>query len=212
MARINILRVVRGRWRSAKFDPASYWESRAPDLIHGYDHPETWEERNWLSAGQEEVVVPRLLHERSISSVPVVGAGTGRQYDFLKDFEVRGFDLSQKLVDVARSRHPEIDTAVDDLMGAEERQEPADAVLVTAVLQHVPPKRIADAIRSLTALARRLIILREAVRLAASSSYQSAHDYDLLFPQWDLLEALVAGETDQFRTELRALSRAEGHT
>src|SRR5919201_4635856 len=150
MARLmDIVRALRTPRVRAPLDPAAYWEMRAPDLVHGYDHPETWAERGWMASGVEEELVPRLLRDRNVASVIVVGAGTGRQYGFLSDLgiSVRGFDISPSVVQAARERHPRIETLVDDLLGAEQRHAPADAVLATAVLQHVAPDRIQDAAR-----------------------------------------------------------------
>lgn len=190
--------------RRRAVDPATYWESRAPDLIEGYDHPETWAERNWQQAGIEEQVVARILRESGVRSVLVVGAGTGRQYEFLTGFDVRGFDLSPSLVSAALERHSGIETVVDDVIGAEQRHVPADAVLATGVLQHISPDRIEEAAASVAALARRLIVLREAVWLAKVSSYQWAHDYDALFHGWRLAESVVTDEQEHVLTELRA--------
>ena len=206
MQPVNILRPFRRR----RTDPAGYWERRAPELVSGYDHPETWAERGWMSSGVEEVLVPRLLQERRIGSVLVVGAGSGRQYAFVSQLgiEVRGFDISPTMVAAARKRHPEIETVVDDLLGAETRHEPADAVLATAVLQHVSPEHADEAARTVQALARRLIVLRELTWAAAQSDYQWAHDYGALFPGWEIVERAVTDETARGRVELRALVRA----
>lgn len=214
MARLNILRALRERGTRSPIDPAVYWESRAPDLVSGYDHPETWAERGWLAAGVEEEFVPQVLRDHGVSSVLVVGAGTGRQYEFLRDLgvDVRGFDISQALARAARERHPQIETLVDDILGADQRHPPADAVLATAVLQHISPARISDAARSVAGLARHLIILREATWLAFSSTYQWAHDYDALFPDWEIVQRVVTDETDRYRTELRAIVRRAPQT
>ena len=205
MGRLNLLRVLSKRG-SQPLDAPAYWEMRAPDLIYGYDHPESWDERSWLSAGVEEKLVPQLLREHAVVSVLVVGAGTGRQYKFLADFgvDVRGFDLSPTLVAAARERHPEIETVVDDLLGAEQRHTVADAVLATAVLQHIDPARIHEAARSVAALARKLIIVREATWLAERSAYQWAHDYQALFSEWELVQCVVTDEAGRYRVELQA--------
>jgi len=200
---VNILRPFRRR----RTDPAGYWERRAPELVSGYDHPETWAERGWMSSGVEEDLVPRLLREHSVGSVLVVGAGSGRQYEFLRPLgiDVRGFDISPTMVAAARERHPEVDTVVDDVLGAEARHEPADAVLATAVLQHVSPERVVEAATSVQSLARRLIVLRELTWLGAPSDYQWAHDYDGLFSGWETVDRAVTDETERGRVELRAL-------
>jgi SAM-dependent methyltransferase len=211
MRRMRLLRMPWRRPPNAASDPLEFWERRAPDLVHGYDHPETWSKRGWMVGGVEEEVVPELLRQHGIGSVLVVGAGTGRQYGFLDGLgvEVRGFDLAPSLVAAARERHPTIDTVVDDLIGAEARHKPADAVLSTAVLQHVAPERVGDAGRAVAGLARRMIVLREVSWLAAASSYQWAHDYDALFGDWAVAYRAVTDDNERARVELRALVRPQ---
>jgi SAM-dependent methyltransferase len=162
-----------------------------------------------MVSGVEEEVVPQLLRQHGIGSVLVVGAGTGRQYGFLDGLgmDVRGFDLAPTLVAAARERHPAIDTVVDDLIGAETRHAPADAVLSTAVLQHVAPEQIHDAARAVIGLARRMIVLREVSWLAAVSPYQWAHDYEALFGEWTVAYRAVTDDNERARVELRALVR-----
>jgi hypothetical protein len=121
--------------------------------------------------------------------------------------DVRGFDLAPTLVAAARERHPAIDTVVDDLIGAETRHAPADAVLSTAVLQHVAPEQIHDAAQAVIGLARRMIVLREVSWLAAVSPYQWAHDYDALFGDWTVAYRAVTDDNERARVELRALVR-----
>jgi SAM-dependent methyltransferase len=201
-----ILQALRIRRAPIPDDPAEYWESRAPDLVDGYDHPETWARRGWMAGGVEEEVVPDLLRRYGVGSVLVVGAGTGRQYAFLEDLgiSVRGFDISPTLVRAARERHPGIETVVDDVIGAEQRHQPEDAVLGTAVLQHISPESIGEAARAVSDLARRMVVLRELTWLTGESDYQWAHDYEALFGDWDLAHRVVTDSNDVCRVELFA--------
>ena len=211
MRRIRTLRVPWRRSAAIASDPLEFWEQRAPDIVHGYDHPETWAKRGWMAEGVEEEVVPQLLRQHGIGSVLVVGAGTGRQYAFLGGLgvRVRGFDLSPTLVAAARERHPGIETVVDDLIGGETRHAPADAVLSTAVLQHVPPEQIDDAVQAVVGLARRMIVLRELSWLEATSPYQWAHNYEALFPDWTDVYRAVTDDNEHVRVELRAFVRRQ---
>jgi SAM-dependent methyltransferase len=194
--------------RPAPYVPHRYWERRAADLIATYDAPETWGERQWLRAGIEEIVVPTLLKEHSVSSVLVAGAGSGRQYDFLAplDLELRGFDISPTLVAACRARHPSAQTIVCDISKARGLVERSDAVLSTAVLQHVPPAEINQALGSLESLADRLLVLREATFLANESHYQWAHPYESLLRDagWELVYREITDKSSNFMTELMA--------
>jgi len=191
------------------YDPAAFWERRAPELIDAYDHPETWQQRSWLEAGVEERLVPRLLGAAGCESVVVAGSGSGRQYVYLLDagLRVSGFDLSPTLVAECRRRFPGVVTTVADVVDAAESVEPADAVVTSAVLQHVPPALAARAADSLMRLARTLIVIRETTWLSVASSYQFAHDYFNLFAGWDEVERLVTDEGPHFRAELVAWRR-----
>jgi hypothetical protein len=84
--------------------------------------------------------------------------------------------------------------------------ERSDAVLSTAVLQHVPPAQIHDALGSLRSLAGRLLVLREATFLANESHYQWAHPYESLLGDagWDLVYRETTDESANFKTELMA--------
>ena len=163
-------------------DPAAYWEARADDLTYTFDHPETWERRGWVRGGVEDELVPRLLRECGARTVLVIGAGSGRQYAYLQDFDVSGIDISPSLVATCRARYPHIPTTVGDITSL--TSPPVDAVVSSAVLQHVRPRDIATTIEKLKGAARRVIVIRESTRVAHSSDYQFAHDYRSLLKPW----------------------------
>jgi len=186
-----------------------YWNTRAPELIETYDHPETWPERGWMAAGVEEEIVPPLLRELGIESVIVAGAGSGRQYAYLLPLgvHVEGFDLSPRLVRECRSRYPSVRTTRADVVGADRQLASADAVLSSAVLQHVPPQEIEAAVEALGRLARRVVVIRELTGLAERSDYQWVHDYVALFAGWHLWRRLTTDERPGVRVELLAFTR-----
>jgi SAM-dependent methyltransferase len=188
------------------YEPAEYWEHRAPELIEKYKHPKQWSALGWMRAGVEERIVPGLLVETRCGSALIVGAGSGRQYGYLAPLglALHGFDLAPTMVATCRARYPEIDTTTDSIVGAESRQRPADAVLSSAVLQHVPPADIAQAIGAVQALARKAVVIRECVRLASPSDYTFAHDYERLMAGWRRIHATVTDDTDAFTVMLQA--------
>lgn len=188
------------------YDPDRYWERRAPELIDTYDHPETWPEKGWMRAGVEEQRVPALLADAGAQSALVVGAGSGRQYGFLAThgLELSGFDIAPTLVEECQKRYPSIPTSVDSVVGAHERHSPADAVVTSAVLQHVPRDDIDAAIDSVRQMARRLVVIRELTWLVTEADYLMAHDYEARFADWRLVHREVTDEADHFRVELMA--------
>ncbi len=195
--------------RPRGYEPAAYWEERAAELVDIYDHPESWAERGWMRGDAEEAVVPALLGEAGVHTVLVPGAGSGRQYAYLAEagFEARGFDISPSLAKVCRARFPGIPTHVGSVVDADLHEEAADAVISSAVLQHVPPAEIARATAALQTLARRLIVVRELTLLDATSTYQFAHDYAALFAGWTELYRETTDERPLVRVELIAWRR-----
>jgi SAM-dependent methyltransferase len=160
-----------------------------------------------MRAGVEEPIVPELLRAAGASSVLVVGAGTGRQYEYLGDFDVSGIDLSPKLVKLCRQRYPRIETTVGDVTRLQ--HESVDAVVSSAVLQHVRPAQITETIDRICQVASRLVILRECTSLAAPRDYQFAHDYRALFgAPWALVHTETTDEFPDVTVELMAFTRA----
>lgn len=159
-----------------------------------------------MRQGVEEIVVPRLLGEAGCTTVLVPGAGSGRQYRFLLDagFSPRGFDISHRLVTECRARFPGVPTWVGDVADARMHAEPADAVVTSAVLQHVSPEQVADAVRLLKALASKLIIIRETTTLGTPSQYQFQHDYSQLFGDCAEVFREVTDASDAATVELVA--------
>jgi hypothetical protein len=166
-----------------------------------YDHPEEWAARGWLPADIENDVFPRLLHEHDCRTVLVPGAGTGRQYVYLRGFDLVGFDVSRRLAREARHRYPAIPTHHRDIVGCE-RLGTFDGVAVSFVLAHVPD--VQAAVRSLRLAARKLIVLREYTWIRDYHEHQTAHDYVALFSDWDLCHREVTDERPNCRAEILA--------
>jgi SAM-dependent methyltransferase len=183
-----------------------YWDERADDLIRTYADPMDQQARGWPSFEVEERLVPRLLQSSTVDSVLVVGAGSGRQYAVLGPMgvRVRGFDISPRLVEECRRRFPEVDTTIASVVGAHLSQQPADAVISTNVLQHVPPDEIGLAVESVKALAIKVLVVTETTSFAGESSYMWAHNYEALFADWEGVCRTVVDETERFRMELMA--------
>jgi 2-polyprenyl-3-methyl-5-hydroxy-6-metoxy-1,4-benzoquinol methylase len=193
-----------------RYRPDRYWEARATELVHRYDaDPAVWEEIGWMRGGVEEEPVVAWLRELGCSSVLVCGAGSGRQYSYLLDagFSVEGFDISPSLVEECRRRFPAIRTTCASVLEAERHHEPHDAVVTSAVLQHVPPSDIAQAMSVAERLARKAIIIRETTQLDHPSTYQWAHDYGAI-TTWSEALRETTDERPGVRVELIALRPA----
>ena len=190
------------------YDPARYWDSRAEELIEIYDHPEDWASLKWMRSGVEEELVPSLLAQRGSRSAFVIGAGSGRQYQYLLPVveTLIGIDISPRLVAECRRRYPTVETEVCSIVGAGDRPRSVDAVVSSAVLQHVPADQIAATVSSVKALARDLVVLRE-LTLAAPAAYQWAHSHREMFDEWSLIREMVTDERPGVRVELLAFVR-----
>jgi protein-L-isoaspartate O-methyltransferase len=195
-----------------RYRPERYWEARAAELVHRYDGgPELWERIGWLRDGIEERLAVAWLQELSCSSVLVCGAGSGRQYRYLIDggFSIEGFDIAPSLVAECNRRFAGIRTTRASIAEAGVHHEPHDAVLSTAVLQHVPPDQIADALSALGRLARKAIVIRETTVLPHESTYQWAHDYRAELAEWDEFRRETTDERDGRKVEMIGFRRAE---
>jgi trans-aconitate methyltransferase len=189
-----------------RYRPDRYWEARATELVHRYDaDPAEWEQIGWMRGGVEEELVVSWLRELGCSSVLVCGAGSGRQYSYLVDagFSVEGFDISPSLVEECRRRFPAIRTTCASVLEADGQHEPHDAVVTSAVLQHVPPQQIAQAISVVERLARRAIVVRETTQLTHASTYQWAHEYAAI-TTWSEARRETTDERPGVRVELIA--------
>ena len=82
--------------------------------------------------------------------------------------------------------------------------EPADAVVTSTVLQHIPPEEIAAAADAIKTLTRRIVVIRETTYLKHAASYQFAHDYEKLFEPWRAIHRVVTDEHEHVRVELIA--------
>jgi SAM-dependent methyltransferase len=188
----------------AGYDPDRYWEARASELIATYDDPASWHLRSWnIAKSPEQELIPRLVAAHDITSVLVVGAGSGRQYAYLEPLgiDIRGFDLSPTLVRECTTRYPTITTVEDSVVGCDTRQSPADLVLSVTVLQHVPPADISAALESLRRLASKLLVVLEFTEFDSQHAYIFAHDYPALMGDWPLVERVLVAESDGERTE-----------
>jgi 2-polyprenyl-3-methyl-5-hydroxy-6-metoxy-1,4-benzoquinol methylase len=209
----RIRRVLAQRYAlPGRYRPERYWQARAAELTERYDDdPAGWEQIGWMRGGVEEELVVTSLRELGCSSVLVCGAGSGRQYSYLVDagFSVEGFDISPSLVEECRRRFPAVRTTRASVLDAELEHEPHDAVVTSAVLQHVPPPEIAQAMSVVKGLARKAIVIRETTQLAHASTYQWAHDYAAV-TTWSEARRETTDERPGVRVELIAF-RPTGH-
>jgi 2-polyprenyl-3-methyl-5-hydroxy-6-metoxy-1,4-benzoquinol methylase len=193
-----------------RYRPDRYWEARAAELVHRYDaDPAEWEQIGWMRGGVEEEQVVTWLREFECSSVLVCGAGSGRQYSYLVDagFSVEGFDISPSLVEECTRRYPSIRTTCASVVEADRKHEPHDAVVTSAVLQHVPPAEIAQAMSVVERLARKAIVIRETTQLDHPSTYQWAHDYAAV-TSWPEVRRETTDQRPGVRVELIAFTPA----
>src|SRR5664280_714015 len=81
---------------ATKYNPTEYWERRASELISTYDDESLARAKNWnIDSAFEAKFVAAQLRLAGANGVLVAGAGSGRQYEYMKELglaEVRGFD------------------------------------------------------------------------------------------------------------------------
>ncbi len=120
--------------------------------IATYDTFATRYASEWMSTTPQQIqrLVDRFF--RVPGTVMDVGAGTGRDVSWLHDkgFEVTGVDASRSLLDIAKSRNPDVSfvqESLPNLSGIADAS--AQFVLCSAVLMHLEKPDIPKAIRTL---------------------------------------------------------------
>lgn len=116
-----------------------------------------WASRGWPKRGGElEAQVAAKLHrDVEARTVLVPGAGTGAQYVYSlrHDFKPHGFNISPTLAATCTERFSDVRNVGWQSHRARSWEEPADATVVSAVLQDIRPNEITAAVESLKALA-----------------------------------------------------------
>lgn len=178
-------------------------------MIATYDNPDTWRKKRWIPATVEEAVVPDVLRAAEATTVAVLGCGSGRELGYLTEqgFTVAGCDISSRLVEECRSRYPTVPVVVSAVHRAPGRMAPADAVVTSAVLAHIPPEEIGSAIKAVDALARTVVVLHEKTAIRETTSTQWVHDYVALMRGWSLTLQIVTDDIDAFTATLMVFRR-----
>lgn len=173
-----------------------YWEVRAHDVYRLY--------------GAEERDFPTL---RAIfaryrpASVLDLGCGAGRLFRLYREAgitQVLGVDISGRALELARRRYPDVLTLrarAEDLAA----DQAFDMLLVTRVLQHLPPENLPRVIETTARIARHLIYLNEigesdaGVGDLAGGGYIFKHNYRALYTAhgWQPIEQGVIEGTRQ---------------
>lgn len=170
-------------------DPAAYWEWRASDLIHRYNHLDQWQEMHSYHQ-QEAKLVTDVVRRFGLQDVLVAGCGNGRQFKYLlpEVKHLEGFDLVPEMVQDAQRSFPGVPVHCYALEQLAERARPHEAVLSSTVLQHIKPADLPNILAAMTRKAQRLLIFVELVRLEGQgAAYNFAHDYPTLmqaYPEW----------------------------
>ena len=127
----------------------------------------TYDERRNPTIRAEEPVVRTLLQDRPAGDAVDVGTGTGRHATWLAErgHRVTGVDTSRAMLDVARSRAPELEWIEADLRDLPLADESADLVVCGLTLSHLP---------TLDGIAELARILRPGGRLVISNPHPLA--------------------------------------
>ncbi|MFN8059057.1 MAG: class I SAM-dependent methyltransferase [Vicinamibacterales bacterium] len=150
------------------------WEDQA-EMIHS----------RWGDDRHDYAVIGRLLDRYRPQSVLDVGCGSGRLFGLYADRgipTVLGVDISQRGLDIARRRFPNVPTIHSRLEELTLPGRSFDVVICNRVLQHVPPRAIRHVVERLCSMGR-CVYVNE---LAASDEqpenyYMVRHEYRPLF-------------------------------
>jgi len=194
-------------------DPAAYWQWRARDLIHRYNHLDQWQEMHGYHQ-QEAKLVTDVVRRFGVQDMLVAGCGNGRQFKYLlpEVKHLEGFDLVPEMVQDAQRGFPGVPVHCYGLEHLAERSRPHEAILSSTVLQHIKPEELPNILAALTQKAQRLLIFVELVRLEGQgAAYNFAHDYPTLMqahPEWRLVCYEPHFQTPQVTSAVMAWERA----
>ncbi|WP_022928365.1 class I SAM-dependent methyltransferase [Patulibacter americanus] len=129
----------------------------------------SYDERRNASIRAEEPVVRELLQGRTPGVAVDVGTGTGRHATWLaaQGHRVTGIDTSRAMLEVARSRAPELEWIEADLRALPLPDACADIVVCGLTLSHLP---------TLVGIAELARLLRPGGRLVVSNPHPLATD------------------------------------
>lgn len=154
------------------YNPKEYWDKRA----------EHWDSQasNYLSASEVKAV-KNVLRDIKAKSVIDVGCGDGQWIPYLPG-EYWGIDISSKMVEVAKKKHPEKQfdvCSMEDLTEKFQIGEKWDVAFCHTVFLHIFEKDMDKAIKSLSKFAKKAIIVEP--ENVETVNYQHGHDFKARF-------------------------------
>lgn len=153
-----------------------------------YDERRYWERRAWSWKNEAHEEFPQVKKfKQFFKDMPGkkmldLGCGEGRWAKFFEQskFEYEGCDISQRLVDIAKKRHPKFNffqCSVEDLdkkIGYK-----YDWIFAYTVLQHITPENFPKAVAALRRSAKMMVLVEP--RDVEDGYYCFHHDYSKYF-------------------------------
>jgi glycosyltransferase involved in cell wall biosynthesis/2-polyprenyl-3-methyl-5-hydroxy-6-metoxy-1,4-benzoquinol methylase len=152
-----------------EYKPEEYWENRA----------ESWNVQAGIEPSYTEEI-KKFIDEVKPKSVIDMGCGNGKWYPLLSTLgEYTGFDISQKLVNIAHKNHPKgifWAAKVEDFVpiGVKPAQK-ADLAFSFTTLEHIIPKDFPKAVENIKKIAKYLLLIEP--ENFTSRYYCHSHDY-----------------------------------
>jgi len=91
-----------------------------------------------------------FLQHLSMSDVVLdIGCGTGRDAGFIQDkgFKVIGFDMSKKMLNIAKKNYPKVDFRLSDMRKLGLSAKSANGIVASCSLIHLPKKDVPKVLR-----------------------------------------------------------------
>lgn len=152
------------------YDEKRYWEHRANE----------WDEQSKKEQVQRKKL-KKFVDGLAFKTVLDIGCGSGRFVELFKGKDYQGCDISEKLVEIAQSRHPDSKFFVSSLENLDKHMGyRVDLLFSYTCLEHIKPENMSLAVASMKRCARQALLI-EPVDFVPDGDYCFNHDYKKLF-------------------------------
>jgi SAM-dependent methyltransferase len=151
-----------------------YWEIYAPEI-----------NREWGCEEDDFSTISEILRRYRPSAILDLGCGSGRLFKVYANQNIStilGIDISGNALSIAKQKYPKIPTLRLSVEEITFKEGTFDLIICNRILQHIPPEKIADAIRRLCSCTYRIYI-NEITPLESCKFDEGLffHDYVALF-------------------------------
>lgn len=130
------------------------YETLKKMVINSYDAISKDYNREFGNDMSDKKYIDQFLKEVGKGTILDVGCGVGNLTKYIQDngFEVLGIDLSNKMLEIAKERFPDVSFQIMDMTEIKFPKNSFDALFVAYSLFHVPPNKVENTLKSFVKL------------------------------------------------------------